>query len=480
MRVLLIFPNPSPFPYHALSPLGVFSLGAYLEQAGVAVEYYDERVQVRGELDAMLAQSPDLIGITAITSFQILRGLKLTAYCRHRCPGAKVAWGGVHPTMCPEQTLSVDGIDYVVMREGEKTLLQLVKTLEQRTEVAVVQGLGWKDSGRVIINEPRPFLEIDTLPFPYSGKALKLLPRYLKPGVSFPTIGYQSSRGCPNRCRYCYNTFFNQCRLRVKSEDKIRDELSRLTELGIERLFFYDDSMGGSRKVIERLNRVLGDFNFRWWGSPRLDCIDEKIIGEFENNGCEWLFFGVESPLPHILEYIQKGLKYEDIERGIDIMCKSSITTTYSLMIGFPKETYQDTLAVLDYADEIARRHPKAETVIQPYAPLPGSSLYAEAVEAGFSPPESLRAWSLFTMDRIHTPWLKKRSLFKNVYLISFLAFRYEHMLGEIKHFRWVFRIAHRLAFWRWRRRFFGLYLEGWLYRRYVGLQFFLSSWGGI
>jgi len=477
MRVLLIFPNPSPFPYHALTPLGVFSLGAYLEQSGVLVDYYDERVQVRAELDAALDRGPGLIGITAITSFQILRGLKLTAYCRRRCSGARIAWGGVHPTMCPEQTLAVDGIDYVTMREGEETLLQLVRSLDQGTEVAAIQGLGWKESGRAIINPPRPFLEINSLPFPYSGKAVELLPRYIKSGADFPTVGYQSSRGCPNRCRYCYNTFFNQCRLRVKSEDKIRDDLTRLAELGIKQLFFYDDSMGGSRKVIERLNRVLTDFSFRWWGSPRLDCIDETIIRDFESNGCEWLFFGVESPLPHILKYIEKGLVREDIERGVEIMCKSSITTTYSLMIGFPRESYEDALAVLNYADELARRHPTAETVIQPYAPLPGSSLYAEAVEAGFSPPSTLREWSLFTMDRIHTPWLKGRPLFKNVYLISFLAFRYEHMLKEIKRFRWAYRLAHWLALWRWKKRFFGLYLEGWLYRRYVGLQFLLSSW---
>lgn len=83
-------------------------------------------------------------------------------------------------------------------------------------------------------------------------------------------------------------------------------------------------------------------------------------------------------------------------------------------------------------------------------------------------------------MDRIHTPWLKKRPLFKNVYLISFLAFRYEHMLKEIKRFRWAYRLAHRLALWRWHHRFFGFYLEGWLYRRYTNLQFFLTSRKGV
>lgn len=386
MRVLLIFPNPSPFPYHALTPLGLFSLGSYLEERGVEVDYYDERIQPRSELDLALAREPAVIGVTAITSFQILRGMKLTRYVRRRRPRVKMVWGGVHPTMCPEQTLADPDIDFVIMREGEETLFQLVLALDRGGDPSSLAGLAWSRDGRATINPARELLDVDELPFPYSGKAEELLPRYVLPGAGFPTVGYQSSRGCPHRCRYCYNTFFNNCRLRVKSEAKIRRELELLTRLGVERLFFYDDSMGGSRAVIRRLNAVLRDFNFRWWGSPRLDCIDEEIIRNFQANGCEWLFFGIESPLPHILSYIEKGLTRDDIEKGVEIMRNSSITTTYSLMIGFPGESYEDALTVLDFADELARRHPAAETVVQPYAPLPGSALYDEAVAEGFSP----------------------------------------------------------------------------------------------
>ncbi|HOO78387.1 MAG TPA: radical SAM protein [bacterium] len=480
--ILLIFPNPSPFPYHAMTPLAVFSVGTYLEQAGVEVEYYDERVQDRNELDAILARRPSLIGISALTSFQIERGLTLTRYVRERLPGVPVAWGGVHPSMMPEQTLARPEIDFVVIREGEETTLDLYRALAAGTEdFGSILGLAWKNpAGDITVNPSRPFLEADLLPFPYQGRAAQLFPRYLRPDASFPTIGYQASRGCPYSCRFCYNDFFNQRICRRKSLDKVRDELAAIRGLGADNIFFYDDSMGGRQDLLYDLVSVMSGLSLKWSASPRIHFMTEELVRGFERTGCQWLFFGIESPLDRMLRYMKKGITREQIETGISLMRTSSIITTYSLMVGFPGETYEDSLAVLDFADELHERHPSAEIVIQPYAPLPGTDLYQEALEHGFQPPPSLEDWSRFTMDRIHTPWLKSRPLFANVYLISFLAFRYEHMLGDLDSFRWAYRIAHHLAAFRWKRRWFRFYLEGACYRAYNSFSYWKARRRGV
>jgi len=457
-----------------MTPLAVFTLGSYLAEEGIEVEYFDERVQSRRELDAALSRNPALIGVSAITSFQIMRCLTLTRYVKNRCPSAPVVWGGVHPSMCPEGTLAENLIDYVVLREGEETLKELYQFISSgKPDLSSIAGLAWKsEDGSPHVNPERPFLDIEKLPFPYQGRAEELLPRYLRPEAKFPAVGYQMSRGCRHRCRFCYNEFYHHCLNRRKPPDQIREELRRLKSLGVDNIFFYDDSMGGEKSFLRQLVPAMEGLSLKWSASPRINCIDEDLIRDFERVGCQWLFFGLESPRDRILKYIQKGLTRKDIDRGIRVMINSSIITTYSLMIGFPQETYEDSLAVLDFADEIHGRHPSAEIVIQPYAPLPGTDLFREAVEHGFQPPSLLADWSYFTMDRIHTPWLKGRALFKNVYLISFLAFRYQHMLGDIKKYRRIYALAHRLAAFRWRRRWFGFYLEGMIYRLYTGWQY--------
>jgi radical SAM superfamily enzyme YgiQ (UPF0313 family) len=476
--ILLIFPNPSPFPYHAMTPLAIFTVGTYLEKHGIEVEYYDERVQSREELEAVLARKPELIGVSSLTSFQIIRGIALTRMVKKRLPETPVVWGGVHPSMCPEQTLSEPDIDYVVVREGEETTRELYRYLKTGSpSLDSIAGLAWKDSGgKIHLNPDRPFVDVEYLPFPYQGKAGELLPRYLRPEASFPTVGYQMSRGCYFNCRFCYNVFYHKRKCRRKSPAAIRRELERLVALGVDNIFFYDDSMGGQKEFLEEMVPVLEGFSLKWSASPRINCIDEKIIRDFERIGCQWLFFGLESPLDHMLKYIGKGVTRAEADRGVEIMKRSSIISTYSLMIGFPRETYADALAVLDYADELHRIHPAAEIVIQPYAPLPGTDLFEEAKRKGFQPPARLRDWSYFTMDRIHTPWLKGRPLFKNVYLISFLAFRYEHMLGDLDKYRWAYAIAHYLAALRWRRRWFGFYLEGWFYRLYTSWHYWRAG----
>ncbi len=472
--ILLIFPNTSSFPYHVMTPLSIFTVGTYLEGRGIDVEYYDERVQNRRELDEALEKKPKLIGVSALTSLQILRGLSLTSYVKQGCPNTPVVWGGVHPSMCPEQTLAEPPIDYLVIKEGEETLYELYQHLRRgRPALNTIAGLAWKDKeGGIHINRDRPFLDIEELPFPYQGKAGELLSRYLRPNTNFPTVGYQMSRGCPFNCRFCYNDFYHNRICRHKSPSLIRKELERLISLGVDNIFFYDDSMGGQKSFLRELVPVMEGLALKWSASPRIDCIDKKLIRNFEKIGCQWLFFGLESPLDHILKYIRKGITKAVIDQGVEIMRDSPIIVTYSLMIGFPKEIYQDALAVLDFADELHRHHPSAEIVIQPYAPLPGTELFEEAKEMGFEPPSRLVDWSYFTMDRIHTPWLSKWPLFKNVYLISFLAFRYEHILSGLRRFRWAYFLSHKLAQFRWRHRWFSFYLEGLVYRVYTQWQY--------
>lgn len=41
--ILLIFPNLSPFPCHAMTPLAVFTVGTYLEKRGIGGTFSRER-----------------------------------------------------------------------------------------------------------------------------------------------------------------------------------------------------------------------------------------------------------------------------------------------------------------------------------------------------------------------------------------------------------------------------------------------------
>jgi len=467
--VLLTYANASPFPYHAWTPLAILSLGAYLEQRGVDIEYFDERIHPGRRFKELVRKRPILIGLSTMTCYQIKNTLRLARIARDIDPHIPLVWGGTHPSMMVEQTLESSLVDFVVKGEGEETLYDLLMVINNGFKgLNTVKGLGWKDNGRIVVNEDRDFLDIETLPFPYSGKGEEILYEYIKRGGdTLENIGYESSRGCPHKCGFCYNVYFHKNVCRVKSTKKIKDELIRLKELGVYKMTFYDDTFLAGRKeaMIEMLD-LLKELGFKWIANVRINTFDEELLKRFEESGCVYLFFGVESPDDAVLKYIRKGQNRRMIDRGIDIVSKGNIKTLYSLMIGLPNETDEQLKRTLDFADEIRRRHPGSEVPIQPYVPLPGTLLYEEAIKAGFKPPQRLEDWKNFTNDEIKTPWVKNPRLLNAIYINTFLAFRYERFLkGFFSGL--IFGPLHRLSLWRWKKRNFRFFVERYLYLFY-------------
>lgn len=475
--VVLAYANASPFPYHAWTPLAILSVGSYLEQHGVEVEYFDERIHKKDHYKDLVKRKPVLVGLSTMTCFQIKNTISLAKIAREIDSDMPLVWGGCHPSMMAEQTLESELVDFVVKGEGEQTLLELVRMLQDRKDdFGSINGLGWKNNGSVVLNEDRDFLDIEELPFPYDGKGRDIILEYIRrSGDTLENIGYESSRGCPHKCGFCYNVFFHKNVCRVKSTEKVRSELKKLKDLGVDKMTFYDDTfLAGKRDMMENILPLLKEQNMEWIANVRINTFDDELLQKFKDSGCVYLFFGVESPDDEVLKYIRKGQNRKMIDKGIETVSKCDIPTLYSLMIGLPGETEEQMNRTLDFADEIRRRHPGTEVPIQPYVPLPGTVLYDEALKLGFKPPTHLEGWKNFTNDEVRNPWIKNPELLHAIYINSFLAFRYDRFLKNFWS-RIIFGPLHALSLWRWRNRNFKFFIEIYLYLTYKRLgRFFI------
>jgi anaerobic magnesium-protoporphyrin IX monomethyl ester cyclase len=475
--IVLAYANASPFPYHAWTPLAILSLGAYLERHHITVEYFDERIHHKSRFMDLVKRRPLLVGLSTMTCFQIKNTLRLAKLAREINADIPLVWGGTHPSMMAEQTMESDCVDFVVKGEGEQTLLELVRALQEGDkEFSGIDGLGWKGSGRVTMNRDREFLDINDLPFPYDGKGKEILLEYIRrSGDTLENIGYESSRGCPHKCGFCYNVYFHKNVCRVKNVEKVREELVKLKALGVHKMTFYDDTfLAGKKEMMKNILPLLKEMDFRWIANVRINTFNDELLAEFRESGCVYLFFGVESPDDDVLKFIRKGQNRRMIDEGIETVSKGNIPTLYSLIIGLPGETEEQMNRTLDFADEIRRRHPGAEVPIQPYVPLPGTLLYEEALKHGFQPPTHLEGWKNFTNDEVRNPWIKNPRLLNAIYINSFLAFRYERFLKSF----WsnlIFGPLHKLSVWRWKNRNFSFFVELYLYLTYKRLgRFFI------
>ena len=81
-----------------------------------------------------------------------------------------VCLGGPHITALPEQTLTESGADFVIVGEGDRTIVELADTLERKNQykkLSKIKGLGYKKNNKIVIN-PRGDLikDLDSLPIP--------------------------------------------------------------------------------------------------------------------------------------------------------------------------------------------------------------------------------------------------------------------------------------------------------------------------
>jgi radical SAM superfamily enzyme YgiQ (UPF0313 family) len=139
--------------------------------------------------------------------------------------GAKVIFGGIHPSSAPEAALSEDCVDFVCLGEGDLALPALAARLEKGGPLP--PGIWAKENGAIIKGPPpAPPADLDALPPPD-----KALFREASPVFS---SGYliSSSRGCPHACAYCCNSVYRELykasgvpALRRRSPENVISEL---------------------------------------------------------------------------------------------------------------------------------------------------------------------------------------------------------------------------------------------------------------
>ena len=481
-KVLLVFPGPPATSIQSRLlvnlPLSVLQLAAYLLERGYDPVIYDTRIQSFDEVEEIIPQCL-AVGISSMTGLQIRHGLACAARIRERNPRVPFIWGGVHPTLFPEQTMQHALVDFVVMGEGEESLFELLEYVRTASgEPSSIKGIAYRDKeqGRIYRNVARPFLDMETLPL--AAYHLVDVGRY--PNI-LNAFDYQSSRGCPYRCGFCYNIAFNNRSYRTKSAHKVVAELKSLAATyHVGTFSFNDDEFFINRQRVEEICDLVieSECGFQWNASCRLNIIrkyTDDQMRKLRESGCRKLNFGAESGSPRILELIQKDISIEDIFEGTRHCIKNKIIPVLSFVAGFPGETFRDSLMTKDLISQAWRIDSSAvANGVFIYNPYPGTALFQEAVRLGARFPASLEEWGNWTYKyEADLPWLtaKHRRLLRVMFLIVRLDFYLKEIRDRPGFNKVAASVAHMamlpwvLSGWiRWKWNFFAFPVEWYLW----------------
>ena len=423
-------------------PIGLLHIGSALKNAGYPVKvFHCTEDEIETVAPKIVAEGPLWVGFSVMTGPQTMH----SAWLSRKLKGlshAPIVWGGVHPSLLPQQCLQEDYIDMVVIGEGEETALELTQRLESGKDFGGVLGLGYKlfeqKESRIIINQSRPFIEnLDDERYALDFSLLDV-PRYFIRGGRGKyqrMFSYKSSRGCPFNCGFCYNNEFNKRRWRAKSAERVIEDLSFLKKnYGIDAVDFYDDEFYINR---QRALKILEHIDLPTKTDIRIDMITDDFAKRLREIKVFSLLVGIESGSERILKLINKGITVEQIKKGARILAENNIRVVYSAIAGIPTETAEELKATIDLLLWIQGIHKELVVTVGPYLPYPGSALYNWTLENGFVPPQKTEDWG--NIDRwsksLRLPWVKDETFF---YIREYLKF-----------FNYNVPLLNKIATWR-------------------------------
>ena len=389
--LLMTTAAPSNAPWYQgkkLPPLGLSYVAGAVEKAGFHVEMLDNYMLNKpiDEVKQLVAKlNPEIVGITC-GSATYRRCLETAVAVKETVPSCKVVVGGWHASYLPDSLLEQPMVDYVVMGEGERAMVELaqyITTSKDEGALVNIAGVGYKRNGVLMKNAPKFIENMDEIPFP----ARHLLPMQLYDRtIEFlgakPADVMNISRGCPFSCAFCETKKLWGSACRTFSPARVMDEVKYMVEkFGTRGIYFINDNFTIKKNETLKLCELLkkSSLDLEWACDTRTDLVNKELLEKMHDAGCKAIWFGVESGSPRILKKINRTITLEQTENAFRLCKQVGIHVACSFMLGFPDETREDLEATRRFADKLDPDWCQFNVFIA----YPDSSLYQEILQSG-------------------------------------------------------------------------------------------------
>lgn len=330
---------------HMAPPLGLLTIVNILRENNKVV-LENENIQ-----DIIYDDKPDIVGIS-ITVDTLPRAIEISKKFRKK--GSVVVAGGIHITTATD-TILPNCFDVLSIGAAEGTWPYILKDYKNGNLKSVYR-CEKKISGDDIVSPAYDFLEMD---------------KYLYCNV------VHTSRGCPFRCDFCYNSASERMYINRNIEDVLKD----IKAVNSKHIMFIDDNFAGNIKWTEKFLKTIKPMNIKWNAAVSINAIyDLKLLDLMKESGCQSLFIGFESINSDSINNVHKVQNsIKDYEKAINAIHERGIMINASFVFGLDGDTKETFKATLDF---IVKN--KIETVTSHIlTPYPGTALYDRLKKEG-------------------------------------------------------------------------------------------------
>jgi radical SAM superfamily enzyme YgiQ (UPF0313 family) len=403
MRIALVATYTHPFA------LGLRYISSYLKTTGhdvVMLFMSSRRDTARADYGPALLEDfvarlrdCDLIGLSLMTN-NFHRARALTDQIRRAGLRAPIIWGGVHPTVAPDECLELT--DVVCVGEGEEALLQLAERLESGGDPTATAGLWFRPGGPMgnraaVRNRPGPLeTQLDDLPFPdYELEThwvaapdglTAARPENLRGALH--TLRVITARGCPYRCAFCNNAALRKVHadlrpwVRMRSLNNVLAEVRRARTCfpSIQTVNFVDDLFLVRKE--EELDEFADRYNAEVGLPLQLDAfpntVTDRKVRALARLPIELVSMGIESASNDTLRNIyDRPTAPARIAEAIEAFARHRLRTEYHYIVSNPYEPQANVIETMRF---IASHH-RGPAVLRvfPLMFYPGTPLYERA-----------------------------------------------------------------------------------------------------
>jgi len=435
----------------ALGPLSVAT--AVSRMGGWHAEVIDENnyrklgpkdAQQRPDHNTLQAiRHADVVALYGGLSSTIPRLYELARFYKQQ--GVTTIAGGQHFTGKNIRDGLANGIDFVVIGEGDFAIQDLLAALQENRSPADVPGIAFMRDGEVVRTPDRPpITHFENLPFPDFD-----LIRYAK--IHMYPINWV--RGCGMDCEFCTV----KGRPRPAPVSRIVEQIAALVESHGARCFFIvDDLFGQRREEALQLCHMLADYQAAI--GIRLDLSvqirldrakDTELLQAMRKAGVSTVCIGFESPIPEELAAMNKRIHPEDMTRLTRLYHKAGFLVHGMFIFGYPlPEGIRLALGARERIRHFRRfiRKARLDTiqVLLP-VPLPGTELTKRLASQNRIFPIEVVGWEYYdgnfplfqpdnplTAEELHTSIRKimgRFYRFRHMFMVAFNVLTFPAMI---------------------------------------------------
>lgn len=364
--------------------------GKYTDENGQTLRNYIQIAEytINQQIEDMEAdiykKKPDVLAISCyIWNFGMVQ--ELIEDIHQVRPDLPIWLGGPEVSFHPEQLLQkFPFLAGIMIGEGEQTFVELVQwylselgmkdktgneTDGQEATLSEIAGL-YLHSG---YTQERNCLPMDEIPFLYDDLS----------DFENRIIYYESSRGCPFRCKYCLSSIDKQ--LRFRSLDLVKKELQFFLDNKVPQVKFIDRTFNAKHEhamavwsyIKENDNGVT---NFHFEISADLLTEEEITILRSMRKGLVQLEIGVQSTNPDTIREINRSMDLCKLKNAVEkVNAAGNIHQHLDLIAGLP---YEDYMSFHDSFNEVYAMRPE-QLQLGFLKVLKGSAMEEQALEYG-------------------------------------------------------------------------------------------------